>query len=155
MFLKYIVMYDRIIVGWGEALEGGSAMAWAWEDGWRKVSEGGSSYITATLFNVVTGEEAHVSIRDYDRACVDDCDAPEWYDRAIDHDARRAWCRKNFVITDGSRVAVVKGRKIELGYVGVVERIRKVRDRYGRHVADYVVFEDGRATNVTNCVLVV
>lgn len=130
-------------------------MAWSWEDGWRKVSENGASLVTAVLFNVLTGEEAGVVIRDYDRWDVGECEAPEWYDVAIDEDARRAWCRKNFVITDGSRVMVVKGRKIEVGFVGLVAGMKKVRDRYGRPVADYVVFEDGRATNVENCVLVV
>ena len=130
-------------------------MAWRYEDGWRKVSESGSSYVTGVLFNIVTGEETDVVLRDYDRESVWDAEGAEWYDRSIDDDARRAWCRKHFVITDGSRVVVVKGRKIELGFSGVVERIKKVRDRYGRHVADYVVFEDGRSTNVENCVLVV
>ena len=130
-------------------------MAWLFEDGWRKVSESGASYVTGVLFNVLTGEEAHVVFRDYDRDWVGDAEAADWYDRSIDDDARRAWCRKHFVITDGSRVAVVKDRKIEAGFVGTVERMKKVRDRYGRYVADYVVFEDGRATNVENCVLVV
>lgn len=131
-------------------------MAWRFEDGWRKVAENSStSLVTADLFNVLTGEEAHVWVRDYDRWDASECDAPEWYDVAIDDDARRAWCRKNFVITDGLRVMVIAGRKIEHGYSGVVESMRKIRDRYGRHVADYVVFADGKSTNVKNCVLIV
>ena len=130
-------------------------MVWRHEDGWRKVAESGASYVTGTLFNVLTGEEVSVVLRDYDREWVGDCDGVDWYGAAIDEDARRAWCRKHFVITDGSRVVVVKGRKVPVGYAGVVEKIRKVRDRYGRHVADYVVFEDGTATNIDNCVLVV
>lgn len=110
--------------------------------------------MTAVLFNVRTGEEAHVWVRDFDRWDTTECDAPDWYDKAIDDDARRAWYRKNMVITDGSRVLVVKGRKIEPGYAGTVDRIRKVRDRYGRHVANYVVFTDGKETNIDNCVLI-
>ena len=129
-------------------------MGYRMEDGWRKVSERGSSLIVSELFNVVTGEEASVVTRDYEREWVDEAEAPEWYAVPIDHDARRAWCRKNFVITDGSRVMVVKGRKVEPGYAGVVSEIRKVRDRYGRYVADYVVFADGKATNIDNVVLV-
>lgn len=123
-------------------------------DGWRKISEDGSSLITSILFNILTGESVSVVTRDYDREWCNDAEASDWYDVAIDHDARRAYCRKNMIITDGSRVLVVKGRKIEPGYAGVVDRIRKVRDRYGRWVANYVVFTDGKETNIDNCILI-
>lgn len=123
-------------------------------EGWRKVEEHGSSYVIATLYNIVTGEVVGVSVRDYDRSDIGECEAPEWYDVAIDAEARHAWLRLNGVISAGDRAVVVAGRKIEHGFVGVVEKIRPVRDRYGRHVADYAVFTDGRATNVDNCVLV-
>ena len=130
-------------------------MGYRIDDGWRKVSESGSSYVTATLFNVRTGEEASVVVRDYDRWDLSECDAPEWYNVAIDDDARKAYCRKHMIITDGSRVMVIKGRKVPVGTTGIVDRMKKIYDRYGRHCADYVVFESGAATNVDNCVLIV
>lgn len=111
--------------------------------------------MTAVLYNIRTGEEVSVWVRDYDRWDASECDAPEWYDVAIDADARRAWNRIHGRISAGERAMVIKGRKIAPGFYGIVDRIRPVRDRYGRHVADYVVFEDGSATNIDNCVLIV
>lgn len=123
------------------------------EDGWRKVAERGGSYVVAVLFNIVTGESDSVCVRDYDYA---DCshDNDYWYDMAIDKDALRAYQKANGIISVGDTVKVVKGRKIPIGYSGVVVNIRPVTDRYGRQVADYVVFDDGKATSITNCVLV-
>lgn len=123
------------------------------EDGWRKIGENGGSYVTATLFNINTGETASVCVRDYDYGdCRNDDDY--WYNALIDNDARREWCRRNGRITDGLTAKVVKGRKVPIGYTGKVDRIRKVYDRYNRWVANYVVFEDGTSTNIDNCVLV-
>ena len=122
-------------------------------DGWRKVAENGASFVVATLYNILTGDETTVIVRDYDYAdCSRDNDA--WYDAPIDKAARRAWYHKHGVITDGSRAMVIKGRKVPAGYVGVVDRIKAIKDRYGRWVADYVIFSDGKATNMDNCVLV-
>lgn len=124
------------------------------EDGWRKIHQSGGSFVVARLYNVKTGEEASLCVRDYDYSDGSrDCD--EWYNAEIDQEAYIAYCRKHGIVYPGASVMVVKGRKIPLGTVGIVEKIRKVLDRYGRHVADYAVFSDGKSTNVENCVLMV
>ena len=121
------------------------------EDGWRKIGEDGGTYVTATLFNTRTGETVSICVRDYEDSRKDD---DYWYHTSIDNDARREWCRRNGRITDGLVAKVVKGRKVPIGYTGKVDRVKKVYDRYDRWVANYVVFEDGTATNIDNCVLV-
>ena len=119
-------------------------------DGWRKVAESGGSYSIATLFNVNTAESASVCVYDYDDPRNED---DFWRNVAIDKDARLAWNKANGVVAEGLMARVVKGRKVPLGFVGRVAKIRKVYDRYDRWVANYAVFEDGTSTNVTNCVL--
>lgn len=120
------------------------------EDGWRKIGESGGGYNIAYLFNVVTHETASVCIYDYDDPRNED---DFWRYARIDDDARRARCRIAGIVTDGLMAKVVKGRKVPIGYTGRVVKIRKVYDRYDRHVANYVVFEDGTSTNEDNCVL--
>ena len=123
------------------------------EDGWRKIHQSGGSYVVAALYNVKTGEDASLCVRDYDYSDGSrDCD--EWYYAPIDESAKIAHCRKHGIIYPGASVAVVKGRKIPLGTVAVVDKLRAVTDRYGRWVADYAVFTDGRQTNVENLILV-
>lgn len=123
------------------------------EDGWRKVSEKGGSYVVALLYNVVTGESASLCVRDYDyQDCSRDCDF--WYYAPIDKAAYEAYCRKNAIIYPGASVMVIKGRKIPLGTLARVERIKPITDRHGRCVADYAVFSDGRSTNINNCIMV-
>ena len=125
------------------------------KDGWRLVARDGGTFVTGVLFNVVTGEDAHVVLADFER--WDPFEGREdagWYDAVIDNDARREWCRVRGVIADGVTARVVKGRKVPIGFTGKVARVRKVYDRYDRWVANYAVFEDGTETNVNNCVLV-
>lgn len=128
-------------------------MTYRMEDGWRKVHQSGGSYIVAMLYNMKTGEETSLCVRDYDYSDGSrDCD--EWYNAPIDENAKTAYCRKHGIIYPGASVVVVKGRKIPLGTVAVVDKLRAVTDRYGRWVADYAVFADGKQTNVENLALV-
>ena len=123
------------------------------EDGWRKVSEHGGTLITSALYNIITGEETSIITRDYDyEDGRNDCDY--WYNAPIDRSAEKAWKHCNGIISDGDRVMVIKGRKVMPGTVHTVERIRPIKDRYGRKVADYLVFEDGTSTNADNCIMV-
>ena len=123
------------------------------EGGWRKVNESGGTLVTAILYNILTGEQVSIVTRDYDYS---DCsrDNEYWYAAQIDHDAQIAYFRKNAIIYPGAAVLVVKGRKIPVGTVGTVEKIRPVYDCYRRHVADYVVFPDGQQTNIDNCIMI-
>ena len=124
-------------------------------DGWRLVARDGGTYVTGVLFNVLTHESDSVKLADYERwDPFEGVEDAYWYSKSIDYDARREWCRCRGVIAEGLTARVVKGRKVPIGYTGVVSRIRKVYDRYDRWVANYAVFEDGTSTNVDNCVLV-
>ena len=128
-------------------------MTYRMEDGWRKVNQKGGSYVVATLYNVKTGEDASLCVRDYDYSDGSrDCE--EWYQASIDEAAKTAYFRKHGIIYPGASVVVVKGRKIPLGTVAVVESLRAVTDRFGRWVADYAVFKDGKQTKVENLALV-
>ena len=119
-------------------------------DGWRKIGEDHGSYEHAYLYNINTGENASVCIYDYDDP-RNECRF--WYYIAVDEDARLADARAHGIVTPGLPAKVVKGRKVPIGYTGMVTKIRKVYDRYDRWVANYVVFADGTSTNIDNCVL--
>lgn len=119
-------------------------------EGFKKVAQEGGIFIVATFFNPETGETKTQCVRDYDYA---DCsrDDDELYYMPIDEQAKRQWEHKQGKILEGDTVKVVKGRKVKVGTVSVVKRTRKVNDRYGRWVADYLIFENGEQTNVENC----
>ena len=124
-----------------------------YSNGWRKIAQNGGTFVIATLYNILTGDEENIVVRDYDYGdCSRDCDY--WYNASIDADALRAYNRKHGIIQPGERVMVVKGRNIPRGYVGKVVKVYPVYDRYQRWVADYCRFEDGKKTNVGNCVLI-
>lgn len=126
-------------------------MAYRVEDGWRKVSHEGGSYVVGVLYNILTGDEVSLCLRDYDYA-DGSRDNDDWYYADIDAGALRDWRHKHGAILAGDMVKVVKGRKIEKGFTGVVESVYPVYDRYGRSVATYVRLGDGRSTNISNCV---
>ena len=119
-------------------------------DGWRKIGQDHGSYEHAHLFNINTGETASVCIYDWDDPRNED---EFWYNVSIDDDARIAYSKSRGIVDVGLVAKVVKGRKVPIGFTGKVAKIRRVYDRYDRWVANYVVFEDGTSTNVTNCVL--
>ena len=118
--------------------------------GFYKVEQIGGTFITATFFNPITSETVTKVVRDYDYS---DCsrDDDELYHMPIDKAVRRAWMHHNGHILEGDLVEVVKGRKVRIGTVAKVVKIKAIRDRYNRWVADYAVFETGVSTNVKNC----
>ena len=123
------------------------------ENKFYKVTHKGGTFITGMFFNPVTKEEKLEVLRDYDYS---DCsrDNDELYYMPINEEAYKAWqhFRGNILVGDYARV--IKGRTIEHGFVGEVKAIRKYTDRYGRWIADYVYFTDGRKININNCELV-
>ena len=118
-----------------------------------KVTHTGGSYVTGTFFNPVTKETKVEVLRDYD---YNDCsrDNDELYYMDINEEALVAYKHHNGVICVGDNVKVVKGRTIEKGFIGTVKAIREYTDRYGRWLADYIYFTDGRKINKANCELV-
>lgn len=115
-----------------------------------KVSQSGGSYVVGTFFNPVTKEEKTETLRDYDYC---DCsrDNEALYVMPINEEAKKLWMRFNGILTEGDTVKVVKGRKVRIGTVAVVVKIRPVYDRYGRWVADYAVLSTGEQTSISNC----
>ena len=127
------------------------------KDGFFKVWQSGGTFVTAKFYNPETDEEFVEVVRDYDYSDGSRDKDDLYYMETVgqDHPAYRKYMHKHGYFLPGDTVFVFKGRKIPVGYSGKIERIREVKDRYGRWVADYVVFEDGQQTNKENCILVV
>ena len=123
------------------------------EEGFYKVEQHGGTFIVAEFYNPDTRELESKCVRDYDYA---DCsrDDDELYYMDINEEVKRICLHDNGQILVGDMAKVVKGKTIEHGYIGRVVNKREYKDRYGRWVADYIYFEDGRKINVANCVLV-
>ena len=123
------------------------------ENRFYKIGQHGGTYVVAELWNPVTKEHSSKCVRDYD---YDDCsrDDDDLYYAPIDEDAKRDCLHFNGVILEGDDAEVVKGRTIEHGFVGKVMKVKELKDRYGRWIADYIYFEDGRKINMDNCRLV-
>ena len=123
------------------------------ENKFYKVNQSGGSYVVALFVNPVTWESYTVCARDYDYS---DCsrDNDEVYYMPIDEEVAEAWRKHLNIVAAGDTVKVVKGRKVPLGTVAKVTRVYDYKDRYGRVVATYAVFEDGQKTSVYNCEIV-
>lgn len=122
------------------------------EKGFYKIAQSGGSYVVATFYNLDTKEVKTNGVRDYDYS---DCsrDDDELYYMPINEDVKRVYLHDNGCILVGDMAKVVKGRTIEHGYIGKVVNRREYTDKYGRWLADYIYFEDGRKINVANCIL--
>lgn len=117
--------------------------------GYYKAAQTGLSLITATYYNVHTRETLDFTVRDYDYSdCSRDND-PLYYD-PIDPTAQRMYLHDRGLLLAGDMVTVIKGRKVPVGTVARITRIRPIYDRFGRHVADYADLDNGKATNVNN-----
>lgn len=119
--------------------------------GYRKIAQTHGGVAQATFYNPDT--------EDLFTLIVDDADdygkfKPELYHMPVDDNARELWHKRAGIIRVGDTVEVYKGRKIPRGTIAVVVREYDWRDCYGRVRTHYVVFEDGRKTNVENCRLV-
>ena len=123
------------------------------ENKFYKVGQDGGTFIVAYFFNPVTKEHYSECVRDYDYS---DCsrDNDELYYMPIDEEAAHEYRKFCGVVSVGDTVRVVKGRKIPLGTVAKVVRTYVYRDKYGRYVTTYAVFEDGRKTSVSNCEII-
>lgn len=119
--------------------------------GYRKISQDHGGVAVACFYNPDTDDCKSIIVDD-----VDDFGKfkPELYRMPIDENARKIWRRKRGIIGVGDTVEVCKGRKIPRGTIAVVVREYDWCDCYGRVQTHYVVFEDGRKTNVANCRLV-
>ena len=123
-------------------------------NGFYKVAENNGGVCIGTFFNPNTMESFSKRVWD-----IDD-DRLLWDEEIqtlrflpINEDIRRIWMHHNGEILIGDTVEVVKGRKIPIGYIGIVEKIKPFYDRYGRWQANYIYFADGKRTNYNNCKL--
>lgn len=123
------------------------------ENKFYKVEQSGGTFVTGTFFNPVTKEEKREVLRDYDYA---DCsrDNDELYFLPIDKEVQKVWMHHHGQIVAGDTVEVVKGRKLPIGYKGIVKEIKPFRDKYGRTQCHYAYFTDGSKTNIDNCKLI-
>jgi hypothetical protein len=122
------------------------------ENKYYKINQEGGSYIVATFYNPVTKKSKTECVRDYDYG---DCsrDNDELYYMEINEEVRKIYLHDHGVILEGDYARVVKGRTIEHGFVGKVVAKKEYKDRYGRWIADYIYFDDGRKINIKNCEL--
>lgn len=122
-------------------------------NGFKKVAQSGSIFITAVFFNPETKETYNQCVRDYDYA-DGSRDDDEAYYMPIDEEAVRAWKRFNGVIQVGDKVEVIKGRKVPIGTIAEVTDIYDWKDNYGRVQTRYAVLSNGQKTSVDNCKIV-
>lgn len=123
-------------------------------NGFYKVAENNGGVCIGTFFNPNTMESFSKKVWD-----IDD-DRLLWDEEIqtlrylpINETIRTMWKHHNGEILIGDTARVVKGRKMPIGYIGVVEKIKPFYDRYGRWKCNYIYFADGQRTNYDNCVL--
>ena len=122
------------------------------ENKFYKISHSGGTYVTGLFYNPITKETKSELLRDYDYS-DGSRDNEELYWMPIDEEALKIYRRDKGIISIGDLVEVVKGRTIKHGYTNVVVDIKEYKDRYGRWLADYAYFGDGKKVNIDNCKL--
>lgn len=122
-------------------------------EGFYKVAQTGGTYVVATFFNPTTCEVLRKCVRDYD---YNDCsrDIDELYYMSIDEEVKVKYMHFKGILLVGDQIEVVKGRKVPIGTIAIINDIRPYKDRYGRIQAYYAYLSNGMKTNINNCVLV-
>ena len=113
-----------------------------------------------TMFNPITKEEKSILVDDTEYGYLERYDldyTPEEieflrYDLQINDIVRTLWLDSKNIIHIGSKVKVIKGRKVKIGTEAIVKDMYDYKDKYGRYVTTYLVFEDGQKTSINNCV---
>ncbi len=119
-------------------------------DEFYKVDEKGTTYIVATFFNPVTGEEESGCVKDLDNP---QNDIEELYSISINEEVRKIWLHKKGTILIGDTIKVIKGRKVPIGTIAKVVDIFKYYDKYGRWLTTYAVLDNGAKIDIFNCIL--
>lgn len=109
------------------------------------------SHSSALFYNPVTKEDFWETVSDADDPRNDKWDL---YHMPINEEYLRLYNIEHGIIFIGATVKVFKGRKIPIGTIAKVEKIKPFYDRYGRWCCNYAYFDDGRKTNIANCELV-
>lgn len=123
--------------------------------GFYKVAENNGGVCVGTFYNPETKETFTKITWDIDRPYINDNEEIEILRYLIiDEEVRKIWLHENGIIQEGDTIKVIKGRKIPIGTIGKVTKIKPWYDKYHRHQADYVYLDNGMKTNVNNCMLV-
>lgn len=140
-------------------------------DGFRKVgTETSPSLVHVLMWNPDTKELRRIVVEDYEYAYPDGPfmtesireygldEVERIHDAPVDEDALRDYAIHRNIVSVHAIVRVAKGRKVPVGTVGTVTRIRDIHDRYGRHVATYADLkaEDGNrhSTSIENLTVI-
>lgn len=124
-------------------------------NGFYKVAENNGGVCVCTFFNPDTMEHFSKIVWDIDNdRLLDDEEIQVLRFLPINETVKKIYMHHKDIILEGDTVEVFKGRKIPIGYTGIVKSIKPFYDRYGRWQADYIYFADGQKTNYNNCKLV-
>ena len=120
-------------------------------NGYFKVEESCGSVSVGKFYNPETKKEFSKIIydNDDDRLLFDD-EIQALRQLPLNEMVRYHWKHEKGIPQKGDMVEVVKGRKVPKGTKGVIVAIHPIYDKYRRWQADYVYFDNGLKTNITN-----
>ena len=130
-------------------------------NGFRKIDENYSySLKSINLYNPDTKESKHIIVDDTEYQygdgninrdfTLEELELLRTMD--IDEEALKQYNKDNNIIDIGSIIEVVKGKKYTKGTTGIVIKIVKYRDRYGRYVTDYIFTDNGMKIDYRNVI---
>lgn len=130
-------------------------------NGFRKINEDYSySLKTVDLYNPETKESKHIIVDDTEYQygngninrdfTLDELELLRIMD--IDEEALKQYNKDNNIIDIGSIIEVVKGRKYTKGTTGIVIKIVKYKDKYGRYVTDYIFTDNEMKIDCRNVI---
>lgn len=106
------------------------------------------NHTRAFFYNPTTRKHVSMIVTDADDPRRDNW---ELYRMPINTEFERLWNIHNGIIFEGATVEVFKGRKVPVGTIAVVEKIKPWYDRYGRWQCNYAYLSNGMRTNTSNC----
>ena len=123
-----------------------------------KIKEGSGSLSTHYFYNAKTKHLLHIITDDKEYGYREGLTSQEftWEEldliekTPINKEALKIYNFDNNIIMEGQLVEVVKGRKMPIGYKGIIKKIYPYKDRYGRVQIYTAYFEDGQKTNIDN-----
>ena len=134
--------------------------------GYKKIVHTGGSLVRCTLYNPNTKEVVNFIVDDYEYNYGDglinrdyDLETLEYirYNMQIDSEALKHYEKHVLkVITEGSRVEVIKGKKYPIGLQGTVKKLYTyiVPNTYNKVRIQYAILETGEKIDIKNIKLI-
>ena len=135
--------------------------------GYKKIVHTGGSLVRCTLYNPNTKEVVNFIVDNYEYNYGDgllinrdyDLETLEYirYNMQIDSEALKHYEKHVLkVITEGSRVEVIKGKKYPIGLQGTVKKLYTyiVPNTYNKVKVQYAILDTGEKINVKNIKLI-